>query len=539
MSENAAAEAVANSSSFTAPHPGSQKMPRWDTGELIPAPVFTWRNWFAMLGPGLVMGGSAIGGGEWLLGPRVTAVYGGSLLWLATFSILGQVLYNIEISRYTLYCGEPIFTGKFRTLPGPRFWVVAYLLLDMGTIFPYLAADAATPVATILKGGVIPSPDKVASDWYLMKGLGMGIFLLALVPLLFGGKIYNSIKAIMTTKIFVVFGFLILTALLYSQASTWWEIVSGFFKIGTIPVADGPHAGAVDNVLVALWEGRGLTGNVDFKLVAFICGLAAIAGNGGLSNTPISNYTREQGWGMGHHVGAIPSVIGGHNIQLSHVGCVFEAKDETLPRWRRWYRHVARDQLCLWMPACFIGLALPSMLSVQFLPRGTQADAWTAAAMTAGGVHQHVTSASGALMGNVFWFMILFCGFLVLAPGVASTADGFIRRWVDVFWTSSGRLRQLEPHKIKQVYFCVLLVYAAFGLTMLSINKPSDLITYSTMIYNVALGFSCWHVLALNLILLPRPLRPRWFVRIALALTGAFFMILGVVAIAAVFLLPK
>ena len=39
-------------------------MPRWDTGELIDAPIFTWRNLFAMLGPGLVMGASAIGGGE-------------------------------------------------------------------------------------------------------------------------------------------------------------------------------------------------------------------------------------------------------------------------------------------------------------------------------------------------------------------------------------------------------------------------------------------------------------------------------------------
>ena len=102
-----------------APQPGSWRMPRWDTGELIDAPTFTWRNWFLLLGPALLSGGSAIGGGEWLMGPAVTARYGGALLWLATLSILGQVVYNIEISRYTLYTGEPIFTGKFRTLPGP------------------------------------------------------------------------------------------------------------------------------------------------------------------------------------------------------------------------------------------------------------------------------------------------------------------------------------------------------------------------------------------------------------------------------------
>ena len=46
----------------------------------------------------------------------------------ALIALLCQLIYNIEISRYTLYTGEPIFTGKFRTLPGPQMWVWIYLL---------------------------------------------------------------------------------------------------------------------------------------------------------------------------------------------------------------------------------------------------------------------------------------------------------------------------------------------------------------------------------------------------------------------------
>ncbi len=87
-------------------------MPQWETNELIDAPRFSWGNILGMIGPGLVLGASAIGGGEWLAGPAVTARYGGALLWVTTISILVQVIYNIEISRYTLYTGEPIFTGK-------------------------------------------------------------------------------------------------------------------------------------------------------------------------------------------------------------------------------------------------------------------------------------------------------------------------------------------------------------------------------------------------------------------------------------------
>lgn len=594
------------SDDFVAPHPGSQAMPRWDTAELIPAPTFTLRNWIGLIGPGLVMGASAIGGGEWLVGPSVTARYGGALMWLATISILCQGLYNVEISRYTLYTGEPIFTGKFRTLPGPMFWIAVYLVLDFGAVFPYLAASAATPVAVVLKSGVLPNPDKVASDWWLMKITATAVFGLSLLPLVFGGKIYNSLKIVMSFKLVVVLGFLLFLAVFYSHASTWREIFGGFFKFGTVPIqrdedlngngrldpdedwdsdgnldvveptlpktvdtnadgkpdtwakdgagspikfedvdGDGYQDGAnTDNVFVSLFT-KGKLPPLDLQLIAMIAALAAIAGNGGLSNTPISNFTREQGWGMGHHVGAIPSIVGGHGISLSHVGCVFQVTDKTLPRWKKWYRHVFRDQWAVWVPACFIGVALPSMLSVEFLRRGTDAGSWNGAALTARGVGDAVANPptdalcttsglsgfiSGSAWGNFFWALTLFCGFLVLAPSMASTIDGVIRRWVDAFWTASARLRKREPEFIRHLYFRVLMIYACFGLVMLWAYEPKPLIEISTLLYNYALGFSCWHTLAVNTFLLPRELRPNWFVRLGLILGGVFFLLLAAVA---------
>ena len=55
---------VGKSTNDEAPYVGSRQMPRWETGELIAPPRFTAVTWFALLGPGLVMGASAIGGGE-------------------------------------------------------------------------------------------------------------------------------------------------------------------------------------------------------------------------------------------------------------------------------------------------------------------------------------------------------------------------------------------------------------------------------------------------------------------------------------------
>src|SRR5688572_28165381 len=173
--------------SAPAVHVGSAEMPPWSKGELPEPPRFTARNWLALVGPGLLMGGASIGGGEWLLGPSVTARYRAGLPWLATVSILAQVFYNIEVSRYALYTGEPIFTGKFRTMPGPKFWVVAYLFLDAGSIFPYLAANAAVPLLTSVLGHVPSSSDVLyvfglqLSHTAMIRATGVLLFLLCLV----------------------------------------------------------------------------------------------------------------------------------------------------------------------------------------------------------------------------------------------------------------------------------------------------------------------------------------------------------------------
>jgi hypothetical protein len=508
-------------------------MPAWNVGELPEAPRLTLRSWTQLIGPGLVTGGAAIGGGEWVAGPLTTAKYGGGILWLATLSILAQVVYNLESSRYTLYCGEPIFTGKFRLLPGPIFWLAAYLVLDFGSVFPYIASAAATPLAAVIVGEVVDK-DKIyevlgtaMQGERLLQILQYVVFIGMLIPLVIGGKVYTSIKAVISVKVLFVLGFLMWVAVLYSSPATWYEILSGFFRFGSVPVsgvesATTPH---IENVFVSWWQGRGWP-DIDLKYVAELGALAAISGMGGLMNTNISSFTREQGWGMGGQVGAVPTMFARRELKLSHTGMIFTLTTESIRRFRGWFRFVMRDQLVVWTPACFIGVALPCMLSVQFLPRNTVAKDWEAAALTADGLRDAV----GPTWGQYYWFMVLFCGFMVLAPNIATTADGVVRRWVDLCWVAVPALRRWDPKRIRTLYFAALCGYAAFGLVSLSLWNPVQLLKWAGAIYNAALGFSCWHVLAVNLILLPRELRPNWFNRIGLVLGGLFFTALFVLS---------
>ncbi len=540
-----------------APQPGTPYMPAWTVGELPDAPRFRWSQLALMLGPGLVMGGAAIGGGEWLTGPLVTARYGGSLLWLATLSVVFQVIYNVEISRYTLYSGEPIFTGKFRIAPSPTFWLCLYLILDFGSILPYLASNAAIPLGAMIRG-VIPDQEDllphvllsvfswkvVMTDATMLKILSCLIFVSVFIPLTIGGRIYHSIKIMMTVKLVLVLGFLTLLAVCFSTRETWNELGSGFFKFGNVPVVpaedlnknglqdnnEKPHGPNVDNVFSAWRAKRSIA--FDFAVVGILASMVAISGNGGLTNTPISSFTRDQGWGMGKHVGAIPSMVGGHEIGLSHTGTVFHVTQESLKRWFRWVAHVEREQYLVWLPACFVGLALPSMLSVQFLPHGTiLKDKWQAAGMTAGGVRDAVSQATNPGLGNAFWYMTLFCGLLILGTSMIGTADGVLRRWVDVFWTSSKRLQSWDPRHVGRLYFGVLCVYMALGFFILLFVPGQDLLVMATgMMYNYAIAFSCLHTLVINTTLLPPELRPKIWQRVGLVLGAIFFLSMAILA---------
>jgi hypothetical protein len=470
----------------------AKQFPAWERAELPPPPVFRWRRWTALIGPGVLMVGSNIGGGEWLFGPLVTAQYGGRVLWLATIAILVQVFYNLSVMRYALYCGEPIFVGYFRTPPGPRFWTVFYIVGDLGGIWPYLASNAAVPLAAVFLGRL-----PTAQDDALVRGLGYCIFLAAFVPLIFGGKIYNALERVMVTKLVFVLGYLGILALLFVSWETKWEIASGFYRFGALPEGDFNWA----------------------TLAAF----AAVAGAGGLTNSYFSNHARDKGWGMGPHVGALPSAVGGRTISLSHTGKVFDLSAESLERWKGWLRHIRRDQLALWAPGCVLGMALPAMISYEFLRGVTGVEGNAVAAMTAEGVaREH---------GRMFWYLTLLCGFAILAPTQVSNLDGISRRWTDVIWIGVRRLHGRPGNQVKYVYYTILAVYGLWGLVALNLTPdPLLLAVASGVMMNFALGASALHTLYVNVTLLPPELRPGWLMRTGLVCCAIFYIGISTIA---------
>jgi hypothetical protein len=462
--------------------------PRWDRDDLAPAPRFQPRHWTSLIGPGVLMVGANIGGGEWLFGPVVTAQYGGRIMWLAFTAILLQVFYNLSVMRYALYCGESIFVGFFRTAPGPRFWTVFYLVVDFGAFWPYLSSNAAVALAAAYLGRLPTQEDQA-----LVRTLGYGVFLACFIPLVFGGKIYNALEKVMVVKLILVLGYLGFVSVFLVSWGTWAEIWSGLFRFGSLP-----------------------EGNFSWATLA---AFAAVAGAGGLTNTTFSSYARDKGWGMGAKVGAIPSAVGGRKIQLSHTGKVFPLTSDTRQRWFGWLRHIRREQFLLWAPGCVLGMVLPSMMSYEFIRSVPEVEGNAAAAMTA--------HAIAAQHGQIFWYLTLLCGFLILAPTQVSQLDSIARRWTDVLWIGSRRLKHLDGNKVKIIYYSLLAIYAAFGLIALRVTpNPLVLAIASGVMLNFALAFSALHSLYVNMTLLPPELRPGWLLRVGIGgCAGLYFWI--------------
>jgi hypothetical protein len=503
------------------PEQSGAGIPPWTLGELPEPKPLVWRNWASFIGPGIVMMGIQIGGGEWLFGPTMTAKYGGGLMWIATVAILLQVFYNMECGRYALYCGEPVFTGFMRCKPSPLFWVGLMLVLNISALVPGLSTHGAAMIASLI---LDRPPTK--EDLWLVVTLAYACLFAVAFPVVMGGKIYNILQWVMTAKIAIVLGFCFGLGVTCVSGSNWWNVISGFVQFGNVPVANADGTERLENVMIYWWQ----TGEFPLVSTASLIAIGAFAGyagGGGLANSTYSNFVRDKGWGMGSEVGAIPSVVGGRSVTLSHVGKVFSINEENLRRWRGWWKYIWTDQVLVWAPGCFVGMALPALLSMQFARYSTiTSDQMSVAQaiVTADGIRN---SDFGAVLGKLLWIAALFTGLMVMLPSQMSVLDDFSRRWTDAIWSASPRVRgSWRSDQVKWIYYSILACYVgwSFLCTFLFSNAPKLMTEFIANFNNLAIGVTSFQILWINNKLLPAEIRPKWYQSLGIALCGVFYL---------------
>jgi hypothetical protein len=450
------------------PHAGG--LAPWGTAELPAPPPFGARNLLKVVGPGAVLLATSVGGGEWLVGPATAVKYGTGLFGIATVAILLQVVFNLEAARYTLYTGEPIYTGIMRLRPGAGFWAVVYCFIGIFQLaWPALALSAA---ATLFSAATGRLPSGV-SDGGTMHLIAWAVILLSGALLLFGGTVERMLEYTSWFMLAYIFAFLVFVNVFFVPGAHSLETFRGFFSF------------------------TAFEGEIDWALLA---ALAATAGSGGIGNLTITNWIRDKGFGMGAQVGAIASAVGGRHTSVSPVGKVFPVTAENLRRWREWLRYLHADQVGIWGFFCLIGLFLTVNLATSVIPRGTDMQGLATGAYQAEYMARHIWSG--------FWYLTLLNGFWILYSTHLGNTDILVRTLTDILWVGRPKLRARLRDRVGLLYYLLLAAFSAWALYAVTMAGPFTLFKALANVAGLVLAIAGVQVLIVNRTLLPRELQP-------------------------------
>ncbi|HVF39584.1 MAG TPA: Nramp family divalent metal transporter, partial [Gemmatimonadaceae bacterium] len=470
----------------------------WKKAELPEPPMPKGLGWLGVVGPGVIVLGAAIGGGEFLLGPAAFVRYGFSLLWITAVAVFLQTIFNTELMRYTLATGEPVFTGFMRTRPSATLWgwVYAFLfILQLG--WPAWAANAAAAAFFLFTRRLPQAID--ANAVYL---IGVATFLLCVVILLFGRRIERTLEILNAVLIVCILGSFTVLALIFVPLSIWIAATAGYAGFSV-------QQGAFDF----------LPQNADFFLLG---ALAAYSGAGGVANVVLSNWARDRGYGMGQRTGFIPAAVGGKKVHVAHTGFIFTPDAESMKRWRGWWNVVRADQWGVFFVGAILGMLLPAMLYVHFLPAGSD--------IRGLGIAAALANAIGAQAGPMLAGVIAFLGVWLLFKSQLDLLEATVRVVTDLIWTGSKRMRTLRGGDVRALYYAVLVIVVIWGMIALRLAQPIVLLQLGANIAGGTMVIAGGHLLYINMRFLPVELRPPVWRRaclVAMMLFYSFFSFLA------------
>jgi hypothetical protein len=246
----------------------------------------------------------------------------------------------------------------------------------------------------------------------------------------------------------------------------------------------------------------------------------AYSGCGGMMNITLSNWARDKGYGLGQKAGYIPAAVGGHKVHLASTGFTFTPDVEAMRRWRGWWRIVRADQWGVFFVGAVIGMALPAMLYVTFLPAGAD--------IRGLGISAALASSIGAREGALVAGAIAVLGAWLLFKTQLDLTEALVRAITDILWTGSRRVRQWRGGDVRVVYYSVLGLAACWGIVALRLAQPIILLQIAANVAGFVFVVATLHLLYVNTRFLPvelRPSRARCAVLVAMSLFYGFFVV--------------
>ena len=458
--------------------------------EVVGARRITGRVLLAsIIGPSLIALGVSIGSGEWLLGPFNFATYGFvGIGWIILVSAVLQVFYNVELARFTVATGEVPVVAFGRIPPGFLLWMpLAILLFFMAFIWGGWASGAGDSAFALINGRIKDTnnaADVNAARWY-----GVGLLALAFVITLFGRRISRTMELANWVLVAIILVSVFVMAVLVVPLDVWGQAVASLVT----PAAPPPGTSATD--------------------LGALAGFTALAS--GLNYFIIAHY-RDKGYGMGHRVGGIAGLVGGHRREILTSGVTFPEDERNAGVWRRWFRFILVDQWGIFFIGAMLGMLIPSTL-VGYLASRPGVTAPTTADMPT-----YAARELGAAYGDPFFYLALVVGLLILFSTQLVIFESLVRIVTDAGNASSGWFQRVtagDPRRFYYPFMVVLFIVISFIIFQ---ALPLELIRISANMSNLASLIIPFGVIYLNR-RLPRPARIGWWSYVVLLANVFFF----------------
>ncbi len=350
-----------------------------------------------MTGPGAVMVGLAIGAGELVIWPWITAKFGAAMVWAAALGVFLQLWVNIEIGRWAICTGESLFYGYARLWRG---FIHIFLLLGVITIFlPAWARASGSALKALIFGPQGPGP-----DWFWT-----GLTFAAICAILLGPKtIYTAVERTVTLLVVIIVLGLILVAFRVGTLEHVAEMARGLFNFGHIEL------------------------DAEFPFHRFFSAVV-YAGAGGFANLFYIYYLRDKQIGMGGRFPRLMSPLRSQAKGGEQTGYIFTETPPNRRHFKQWFRYVVLDQtLYFWLLNTFTMFLFMFGALAVLHPRGIVPEesqlVWDLATMLT------------EVMGEPGRYLFLVIGMAALFSSQLALVDGSGRILTDML-RSTSRLR--------------------------------------------------------------------------------------------------
>ncbi len=425
-------------------------------------------SFWNLAGPGAIMIGLALGSGEMILWPWITAKFGTEMMWAAALGVFLQLFINIEIGRWAVATGESAFTGFARL---SKFWVYFFLtLMFVGAFLPGMGRAVGTSLRILIFG-----VDGPGGDW-AWTAL---VIVMALV-ILFGPKrIYTAVeKSIMAMVALIISGVLFVAI----SVGTWSDVKEmffGIFQFGTIHLDE------------------------EFTFHRFF-GAFVFAGIGGLGNLYYAYYLRDKGVGMGKRIPALMNPLREAQRGNSESGYLFPDTEANTRRFYHWFRFVQLDSVIFFWIAntltmfLFMFGALVVLFPAGIVPEESQI-IWDLAQIL------------GSSMGDFGRYLFLIIGIAVFFSSVLAGLDGGIRLWVDLLHSN---FKYPSKFAANRLYLGFAVGLGSLGVTSTWIFETYDITVLDFFFIGAMLGGFAMAayvpmLLYMNLKYLPKSVQPK------------------------------